>query len=76
MYHAPQAAAAEPSRHARLWELIRQQNLAATKKPANVVKVAPKAKVQAKRPESLEVEFEFNTDRMLKSASNSLMRAS
>ncbi|WP_412554665.1 hypothetical protein [Shimia sp. MIT1388] len=76
MYHAPQAAAAEPSRHARLWELIRQQNLAAKKKPANVVQVAPKPKVQAKRPDSLEVEFEFNADRMLKSASNSLLRAS
>ncbi|MCH2066620.1 MAG: hypothetical protein MK208_05270 [Shimia sp.] len=75
MYHAPQAAAAAPSRHARLWELIRQQNLAAKKKPANVVRVAPKPKVQAKGSEALEVEFEFNTDRMLKSASNSLLRA-
>ncbi len=74
MYHAPHAVAAEPSRHARLWELIRQQNLAAMKTPANVVQVAPKPKAQ--KPESLEVEFEFNTDRMLKSASNSLMRAS
>ena len=76
MYNAPQAVAAEPSRHARLWELIRQQNLAAAKKPADVVRAAPKRKVQAKRPEPLEVEFEFNTDRMLKSASNSLLRAS
>ncbi len=76
MYHAPHAVAAEPSRHARLWELIRQQNLAAMKTPANVVQVAPKPTVQAKRPEPLEVEFEFNTDRMLKSASNSLKRAS
>ena len=76
MYHAPQAAAAEPSRHARLWELIRQQNLSAMKKPANVVQVAPKPKAQAKRAEPLEVEFEFNTDRMLKSASDSLLRAS
>ncbi len=76
MYHAPQAVAAEPSRHARLWELIRQQNLAAMKTPADVVQVAPKPHAQAKRPEPLEVEFEFNTDRMLKSASNSLMRAS
>ncbi|MCP4823364.1 MAG: hypothetical protein GY892_04520, partial [Shimia sp.] len=75
-YHAPKAVAAEPSRHARLWELIRQQNLAAMKTPANVVQVAPKPKVQAKPAERLEVEFEFNTDRMLKSASNSLLRAS
>ena len=76
MYHSPQAVAAEPSRHARLWELIRQQNLAAMKTPANVVQVAPKPTVQATRPEPLEVEFEFNTDRMLKSASNSLKRVS
>lgn len=76
MYHAPQAVAAEPSRHARLWELIRQQNLAAMKTPANVVQVAPKPKAKTQKSESLEVEFEFNTDRMLKSASNSLMRAS
>ncbi|MFY0661176.1 MAG: hypothetical protein JXR15_11835 [Shimia sp.] len=76
MYHAPHAVAAEPSRHARLWELIRQQNLATMKKPADAVRVAPKRPVQAKRPEALEVEFEFNPDQMLKSASNSLRRAS
>lgn len=76
MYHAPQAMAAEPSRHARLWELIRQQNLATKKKPTNAVRVAAKPKTHAKRPEPLEVEFEFNTDRMLKSATNSLLPAS
>ncbi len=75
MYHAPHAVTAEPSRHALLWELIRQQNLATMKKPADVVRVAPKRAVQANRPEALEVEFEFNADRMLKSASNSLRRS-
>jgi hypothetical protein len=76
MYHAPQGVAAQPSRHARLFELIRQKNLSAINPPAEVVRVEPKRPVEAKQPETLEVEFEFNANRMLKSASNSLRRAS
>ena len=75
MYHAPQGVAAQPSRHARLFELIRQHNISAMKPSAEVVRVEPKRPVQAKQPKTLEVEFEFNADRMLKSASNSLRRA-
>ncbi len=75
MYHAPQGVAAKPSRHARLFELIRQQNLSAMKQTAEVVRVEPKRPVETKRSDALEVEFEFNTDQMLQSATNSLRRA-
>ena len=40
MYHAPQAAAAAPSRHARLWELIRQQNLAAKHRSKDYIQIS------------------------------------
>ena len=81
MYHAPNGVAAQPSRHARLFELIRQQNLASMKqqepsiKHVKVKRAVAKRPVEPKRPQSLEVEFEFNTDRLLKSATNSLRRA-
>ncbi len=75
MYHAPHGVVAKPSRHARLFELIRQQNLSTIKPPVEMIQVVPKRPAALKRPEPLEVEFDFDPDRMLKSATNSLRRA-
>ena len=85
MYHAPGAVVAQPSRHARLFELIRQQNLAAMKptadaKPmAEVTPIVPRPVVQAApkpAPEAPKApkEDDFISDRLLKSATASLRR--
>lgn len=82
MYHAPQAVAAQPSRHARLFELFRQQNIAAMKasepvaepKPApEVTQFVPKPKQQPSQNVDAD---EAITSRLLKSATASLRRAS
>ncbi|GAA6178759.1 hypothetical protein NBRC116594_01970 [Shimia sp. NS0008-38b] len=59
MFHAPHAVVAQPSRHKRLFELLRQQNMA-----SQCEDIKPKRQ-----------EGDFLAERLLRSATSSLRRS-
>lgn len=66
MFHVRPFEVANSARHARLFELLRQQNLAAHQK-----------KVRARQTVELfkDDHFEFRAERLMKSATDSLLRS-